>query len=84
MVVADNIDYNELYRERLKEYLNAQIEEVYKYKWCMGETMCKDPLEEFTLNDIFIMWVQENAIKFRQTWIQKHGSEFFNGIDNSN
>lgn len=68
--------------QRLNTYLCAQIEEVYKYKWIMGEQMHKDPLEEFTLNEIFFMWINENAVSFRQQWIQDHGSGYFNGIDN--
>jgi len=76
------INKNDIYEQRLKEYLNAQIEEVYKFKWCMGEEMHRDPLEEFTLNDIFIMWIHINASRFRVEWIQTHGSGYFYGIDN--
>jgi len=71
-------------QQKLQLYLNAQLEEIYVYKWCMGIQMHKDPLEEFSLNDIVIMWVTNNAYSFRNKWIQEHGMGYFNGIDNSN
>ena len=68
-----NIEINQ---QHLREYLNAQIEEIYKYKWCLGIMLHRDPLELFSLNDIFIMWIEENAINFRNEWIQVHGSGY--------
>jgi len=68
--------------QKLKEYLNAQLEEIYIYKWCLGIEMCKDPLDEYTLNDICIMWINNNASSFRTKWLNEHGAGWFNGINN--
>jgi len=69
--------------QKQQEYLNAQLEEIYIYKWCLGIEMHKDPLEEYTLNDICIMWITNNASSFRNNWINEHGSGWFdNGINN--
>jgi Zn-dependent peptidase ImmA (M78 family) len=68
--------------QKLKEYLNAQLEEIYIYKWCLGIEMHRDPLEQYTLNDICIMWINNNANSFRNKWITEHGSGWFDGNDN--
>ena len=72
---------SDVYQERLHNYLDAQIEEVYRYKWCMGIQMHRDPLDEFTINDIFVMWIQDNARNFRAMWITEHGSGYFDGTN---
>jgi hypothetical protein len=43
--------------------------------------MHRDPLDEFTINDIFFMWIQDNAQSFRAVWINDHGSGYFDGVD---
>ncbi len=69
---------------RLKIYLDAQLEEIYKFKWILGEQMHSDPLNKYSMNDICLMWIATNATKFRVEWIECHGSGYFDGIDNSN
>jgi len=77
-----SIDY-EYRQELLHIYLDAQIDEMNKYKWCLGEQLHRDPLELYTLDEIFCMWIDQNAEVFRENWVQSHGSGYFNGIINT-
>jgi len=70
---------NEIKKERLSNFLVAQIEEIYKYKWILGEQMNYDPLCTYSMDDICIMWVLNNAKTFRLEWIECHGSGYFEG-----
>ena len=65
--------------ERFNIFMEAQVEEIYKYKWILGEQMHRDPLDNFSMSDICSMWILNNANKFRMEWIQCHGSGYFNG-----
>jgi len=72
---------NEIKKQRLHEFLNAQLEEIYRYKWIMGVHMHYDPLWKYSMDDICIMWIVNNACEFRVEWIECHGSGYFEGDD---
>ena len=74
----------EIKQNRLHDFLQAQLEEIYRYKWIMGEEMHNDPLTKYSMNEICSMWILNNAQAFRIEWIQEHGSGYFDGIDNPN
>ena len=74
----------EIKKERLHDFLVAQLEEIYRYKWFLGEEMHNDPLNEYSMNEICSMWITKNAKTFRTEWISEHGLEYFNGINNTN
>jgi len=58
---------------KFKEFLNDEIEEIYKFKWYLGEILHKDPLELYTLEEISTMWITQYAAEFRENWIKIHG-----------
>lgn len=70
-------------QQKLKIYLDAQLEEIYKYKWCMGIELNRDPLDIYTLDEICMMWIDINANSFRNNWILEHGIGYFNGNDSA-
>lgn len=76
----------EIKNKRFREYMEAQLEEIYKFKWILGVKMHTDPLTKFSMNDISMMWILNNAENFRKEWLIIHGSGYFegeiNGIDN--
>ena len=71
-------------KDRLRNFLEAQLEEIYRYKWIMGEEMHNDPLNNYSMNDICFMWILNNAKEFRNEWVHDHGSGYFDGVDNPN
>ena len=69
----------EIKKERLHDFLVAQIDEIYRYKWFMGEEIHYDPLYTYSMDDICMMWILNNAQTFRVEWIENHGSGYFEG-----
>jgi hypothetical protein len=59
------MDYN------IREFLKDQIHEIDIFKWDLGVKMNIDPLTIFTLNEIYEMWINLNAMKFRNEWMEK-------------
>lgn len=55
----------------LKEFLSAQIEEIMKYKWCMGVKLCHDPLLDKSMEEIGFEWVNLFAKQYRIEWVEK-------------
>ena len=52
----------------LLESLRAEIEEIEKYKWCLGERLGHDPLLDRSMNDICQEWISKHAADFRKWW----------------
>jgi hypothetical protein len=50
------------------ETLRAEIEEIEKYKWYLGERLGYDPLRDRSMNDICQEWIEKYAQAFRQHW----------------
>jgi hypothetical protein len=48
--------------------IKAQIAEVEKYKWLLGEQIGHDPLQDKTLNEIYTEWIQKYAADYRKWW----------------
>lgn len=54
--------------EKLIEFLNAEIEEIKKYKWIKSEESHKDAGMETELE-----WIKLYAPLFRKNWEKTHG-----------
>jgi hypothetical protein len=64
--------------EKFKDCLQAEIDEINKYRWYLGEQLTHDPLQDRSLNDIAIEWIEKYAAEFRRYWNtrkQQHLSE---------
>jgi hypothetical protein len=55
----------------LLESLRAEIEEIEKYKWCLGERLGHDPLLDRSMNDICQEWISKYAADFRKWWQER-------------
>jgi hypothetical protein len=54
--------------KEMEETIKAEIEEIEKYKWYLGEHIGHDPLMDKSLNEICKEWIQQNARSFREHW----------------
>lgn len=52
----------------MEETIKAEIQEIEKYKWYLGERIGHDPLLDRSMNEICKEWIQQNANAFRQHW----------------
>ena len=52
----------------MSEVIRAEIEEIEKYKWYLGERLGYDPLNDRTMNDICLEWIEKHARAFRKHW----------------
>jgi hypothetical protein len=52
----------------LLESLRAEIEEIEKFKWYLGERLGHDPLQDRSMNDICQEWITSYAADFRKQW----------------
>ena len=55
-------------REEMRRYASLQIEEIERHKWCLGERMGRDPLQDRQLNDIAKEWIDAYAAQFRAAY----------------
>lgn len=51
----------------------AQLEEIEKYRWYLGEQLGRDPLLDRTHNDICLEWIARHAAAFRAWWESGRG-----------
>ena len=62
-------DINSVYSQaELLESLRAEIQEIEKFKWCLGERLGHDPLQDRSMNDICQEWIAKYAADFRRWW----------------
>ena len=52
----------------MRECICAQVEEIMKFKWYMGERLKHDPLHDHSMNDICKEWIDKHAAEFRERW----------------
>ena len=65
----DDLYFNNKNRDKKhKKFLEAQIEEIKKYKWIESEKKGKDTGEEACRE-----WVEKFALKFRDNWEDVYG-----------
>jgi hypothetical protein len=62
------IDEKSKAEEMFRKCLYAQLEEIMKYKWYLGEAMKRDPLECMTMDEICLEWIEKYAKQFREYW----------------
>ena len=55
----------------LLEAINAEITEIEKFKWYLGERLGHDPLRDRSMNDICEEWITKYAADFRKWWQQQ-------------
>ncbi len=56
------------FEEAFRKYLFAQLDEMMKYKWYLGEAMKRDPLECMSINEICLQWIEKYAKEFKAHW----------------
>ena len=54
--------------EEIRKSLEAEIQEMEKYKWNLGVQLQHDPLKDRSLNDIYCEWIDKYAADFRKFW----------------
>ncbi len=52
----------------LQDCIKAQIAEMERFKWLLGERLGHDPLQDRTLNEIYCEWIQKYSASFRTWW----------------
>jgi hypothetical protein len=52
----------------MEETIKAEIDEIEKYKWYLGERIGHDPLIDRSMNDICNEWIEKYAQCFRKHW----------------
>lgn len=55
-----------IYDKEMQETMRAQIEEIEKFKWYLGERIGHDPLKDMSMNEICNEWIRKNAQTFRE------------------
>lgn len=58
--------------EDIRRCIEAEIREMEKYKWCLGEKLQHDPLQDRSLNEIYCEWIDKYAADFRRCWDAKN------------
>ncbi len=48
-----------------------QIQEIDRYKWCLGEKLGHDPLRDRSYDEIASEWIQKYAAEFRAGWARR-------------
>ncbi|MBN2037120.1 MAG: hypothetical protein JW768_10295 [Chitinispirillaceae bacterium] len=59
----------------MRACIEAEIQEMEKYKWCMGVHLQRDPLNDRSLNDIYCEWIDKYASQFRKNWENRKREE---------
>lgn len=57
-----------LSEQELRESARAQLEEIARYQWYLGERLGRDPLLDRTREDIALEWIALYAADFRREW----------------
>ena len=57
-------------RSDLQACLKAEIAEMDRFKWFLGERLGHDPLQDRSLNAIYIEWIESFGAAFREKWEQ--------------
>ncbi len=58
--------------EDTRKSIEAEIQEMEKYKWYLGVQLQHDPLQDRSLNDIYCEWIEKYAADFRKFWEGKN------------
>ena len=56
------------FQDQFEAYLKAQMQEIDKYKWCLGEKLKHDPLQDRSYDEICMEWIGMYAADFRKNW----------------
>jgi len=62
---ANGHDEDGMSRDEMKLYASMQIQEIERYKWCLGVQLGHDPLRDRELNAIAMEWIDHYAAGFR-------------------
>ncbi len=58
-------------REEMRAFAKRQLEEIDKYKWCLGEQLGHDPLYDRSYDQIACEWISLHGAEFRDMWRQQ-------------
>jgi hypothetical protein len=59
----------------LQECNKAQIHEMERFKWFMGEQIGHDPLRDRSINEIYEEWIEKFGASFRVWWEEEKKRE---------
>jgi hypothetical protein len=65
-------DTQKFSEDEVRKSLEAEIQEMEKYKWNLGVRLQHDPLNDRSLNDIYCEWIDKYAAEFRKEWEEKN------------
>jgi hypothetical protein len=54
--------------QEMRACIAAEIDEIQRYKWYLGERLRHDPLLDRSMDDICKEWIDKYAAEFRKTW----------------
>jgi hypothetical protein len=54
--------------QEMRACIAAEIDEIQRYKWYLGERLRHDPLLDRSMDDICREWIDKYAAEFRKTW----------------
>ena len=69
--VFNNLE-NKTIENDLAATLAEEAQEMDKYKWDLGVSLGHDPLNDRTLNDIYMEWISKCAKAFQINWAINH------------
>ena len=58
-------------RDELRSYLEAQIQEIQKYKWAESERLKRD----IGFNRAALEWIERYGESFNRHWLGRNGGE---------
>ena len=58
--------------KQLHDFMVTQVHEMEKYKWCLGEQLHHDPLNDRSIEEIYCDWIKVHAVEFRLKWEREH------------
>lgn len=58
-------------QDDLIDCVKAQINEMERFKWFLGEQLGHDPLNDRSLNEIYEEWIEKYGADYRKRWDEK-------------
>jgi hypothetical protein len=62
---AHDDPYDRMSQDELRQFATMQVQEIERYKWCLGVRLGHDPLRDRELNAIAKEWIDNYAAGFR-------------------
>lgn len=60
----------------LKEFIRAQLHEMEKFRWRLGEKLGHDPILDRSVNEIYGEWLCKYGEAFKRWWENRNNCSF--------